>query len=202
MTLQSHTQAHVLRSGSRAPLRVLVALGAAALFGLGACGDNPFEIRWAAAPDTVLLYSLSRPELNLPSAININRRILVRVEAPGASGSWDLAVDSDGENFFFLPPGALGVVSRAGITKIGPVDFLEVTEAPRDTIVYSVRTPLLAELGNIYVIRTDESTGAFGLRCVYFGKLEPIEIDVENGTIDFVYDSNPVCNDLSLIPPN
>ena len=202
MAPQSHALIQVSRSGSFAPLRVLVALGSVVLVGLGACSDNPFEIQWSAAPDTVLLYSLARPELNLPSAININRRILVRVEAPDASGSWDLAVDSDGDSFFFLPPGALGVVSRAGITKIGPVDFLEVTVAPRDTIVYSVRTPLLAELGNVYVVRTGESRGAFGLRCVYFAKLEPIDIDVEGGTIDFVYDSNPVCNDLSLIPPN
>ena len=201
-TLPKRSQTDVSRLRSSAPARALIVLGAVSLTGLASCGRNPFELLWSEAPDTVLLYSLARPELNLPSAFNFNDRVSIRVEAPTASGRWDLAVDTEDGDFFFLPPGALGIESRAGITKIGVADFPEVSRAPSDTTVYSVDMPLRAELGNVYVVRTGESRGSFGRRCVYFAKLEPIEIDVAEGTIQILFDNNPVCNDVRLIPPN
>lgn len=184
-------------------LRGTLLLSAASAFALllASCDDDPFRIDWDAAPDTVLLYSLARPELNLPSAFNINQRRLVLVEAPGATGTWDIAVDTQGDNLVLLTPGAMGLESRARITSVEGVTFDEVRKAPADTAAYSGDEPVPVELGPIYIVQTGESVGTFGSRCVYHAKLEALDIDVELGTLQFVYDSNPVCNSRDLIPP-
>jgi len=174
----------------------------AAMASAASCGGDPFNIPWTAAPDTVLLYSMARPELNLPSAFNFNRRTTVRVEAPGSTGNWDLALDTRKGKLVFLPPRALGVDSRARIASFPGMRFDELLEAPSDTTVYTSTEPVPVELNTVYVVRTGRSPGAFGRSCVYSAKLEPLDIDVEGGTLTFVFDSNPVCNSLALVPSN
>lgn len=189
--------------GRRARWRLGVAVVAAlAMGGLGACGDNPFEIQWQASPDTVLLFSLARPELDLPSGFGFNQRQLVRIQQPTATGAWDMVLDTQDDQLVFLPPGALGVTSRARIAELENRSFEEVEEAPSDTARYVADTPLTAELGNVYVVRTNQAVDAFGRRCVFFAKFEVLDMDVESGTLMFVFDSNPVCNDLRLVPPD
>lgn len=170
---------------------------------LAACGDDPFQVNWELAPDTALLYSLARPELNLPSAFNLNRRQFVQIESPGATGSWDFAVDTDADTdqLVFLTPGAIGLESRARITSVTGVGWDEVRKAPADTASYVGDLPVPIELGPIYIIQTGEAVGAFGSRCVYYGKVEALEVDPVLGTVRFQYDSNPVCNNRDLVPP-
>jgi hypothetical protein len=36
---------------------------------------------------------------------------------------------------------------------------------------------------------------------VFFAKLEPLVLDVAGGTLEFVFDASPVCNDTRLVPP-
>ena len=79
------------RSGAR-----IAVLAALPILGLAACDEDPFVFRWNATPDTVLLYSLDRPEPNLPSGFGFLERALVRVETPGSTGVWDVALDTDG----------------------------------------------------------------------------------------------------------
>ncbi len=167
-----------------------------------ACGDDPFVIRWTESPDTVLLYSLARPELNLTSAFNFNSKIPVRVEAASATGSWDMAVDTREGRIVMLPPGALGVESAAGIAEMPGMAFDEVIEAPADTAAYVTDRAVPAEIGTIYVVRTARRLGAFNTRCVYYGKLEPLAVDPVAGTFRFKFDVSPVCNDRRLIPPD
>jgi hypothetical protein len=182
--------------------RVAVAL-ALAVGGLSACGEDPFAIDWVSIPDTVVLYSLARPELNLVSAFNFRGRSAVRVEAASTTpGSWDVAVDTRGGAIVLLPPAALGISdSRARIAPITGVPFADLLEAPADTTVYLSTEPVPATLGTVYVIRTEQSTGAFGTRCVYYAKLEPLTIDPVAGTLRFQFDVSPVCNDRRLVPP-
>ena len=193
---------------SRTSIRTFLSVGvpwllcAALSLTLGACEDDPFQVNWLADPDTVLLYSLARPELNLPSGYNFNARQRVRIEAPAASGSWDVALDSQEGELVFLPPGALNITSRARVTALPDAVFEDVREAPRDTAVYSANEAVPIEMNSVYVVRTSESLGSFGRRCVYFAKLEPLEIDVAAGTLRFVFDASPVCNDPRLVPPN
>lgn len=180
-------------------LAALVALG---ILSLGACGRDPFQIDWVESPDTVLLYSLARPQLNLLSGFDFYNRIGVRVEDSEATGNWDVAVDTRNGKIVLLAPGALGVDSRARVARIPGATFAEVIEAPADTTLYTATSPVPVELGSVYVIRTRQGYGSFGRVCVYYAKMEPLEIDPVGGTLRFVYDSSPVCNDRKLIPPN
>lgn len=190
-----------MRSNARFDRRFLLAasLGVSTL-ALGACGDDPFAIQWASNIDTVTLYSLARPELGLASAFDFADLQLRVVESIGATGSWDLAVNDDGTRAFFVPPGALGVESRAGIVPIAGVDFDDVTEAPADTSLYVRDEPVPVEVGRAYVVRTRELRGFFSQLCVYYAKLEPISVDLEAGTVEFFHESSPACNDRNLVP--
>jgi hypothetical protein len=178
------------------------AVVAALVVGLAACDDDPFAFRWDPAPDTVLLYSLARPELNLVSAFSFFTRTPIRVEAAGSSGQWDAAVDTRDGAIVLLPPGALGVVGAARITTLEGLTLDDVLEAPGDTLVYVADEPVPMELGNVYVIKTNRRQGSFGTSCVYYAKMSPVEIDPAGGTLTFEFVTNPVCNSQDLIPPD
>jgi hypothetical protein len=170
---------------------------------LGACDDDPFKVKWVSNPDTVLLYSLARPELNLYSAYDFLGRFPVRIEQAGAAGTWDLAIDTQGSELVFLPPGAVGIEGYgARITEMVGYGFDDVREAPRDSTFYAIDTPLPIHLGSAYVFQTRQRSSFYG-NCVYFGKLEPLALDPEEGTVTFVYDVNPNCNARKLVakPP-
>lgn len=182
-------------------LLLTVALAAVGLMGLTACGADPFAIKWSSSPDTAVMYSLARSDLGLPSGFNFNYqyRASVHIERINATGNWDVALDTRGGSLVLLPPGALGIQSQARVTELPGKTFDEVTVAPADTAVYSADQPVPLRLGSVYVVRTNQVIGSFGTRCVYYAKLEPLEIDVTEGVLRFVFDSSPVCNDRSLI---
>ncbi len=193
------------RSQPRFPRRARLAAALAALtVGVvaGACGDDPFAIRWAEQPDTVTLFSLARPELNLQSGFDFRNRQPVVVEAPGSTGSWDVAVDTRGGRIVLLPAAVLGVDSRAAVVPIPDMSYEELVEAPADTTLYIQDSPVPVDLGSVYVIRTRRTVGSFGSRCFYYAKMQPLETDVEAGTFTFFYDAARVCNDRRLIPPD
>jgi hypothetical protein len=173
-----------------------------ACLALGACDDDPFGLQdWPPSPDTMLLYSLARPELNLPAAANIHRQFTLIVESPSSTGNWDIALDTRDGALVFLTPLAVGINSQARISVFPDMTFEDVTEAPSDTTRYQPATePVPVELGTTYVVRTSEYLTAFNQRCVFYGKVEPLEIDVDAGTVRFVTDSNPNCRQLSLVP--
>ena len=192
------------RLSRRVRASAAAAIAIAVLVVVSACGDDPFAIRWELQADTVLLYSLARTQPNLDSGFSFRRGDIgpVRIEAATATGTWDVALDTRGGQLVLLPPGALGVPSRARVTALPGMSRLDVLEAPSDTTVYSADEPVVVESGTVYVIRTDRAIGAFGTRCVYYARLEPVVIDVAGGTLTFVYDASPVCNSLRLIPPD
>lgn len=184
--------------------RLLPAAAAAlvALVGLSACEDDPFGLgNWTANPDSLLLYSLDRPELNLPSAANLYQKTTRRVEAPGASGDWDIALDTQDGGLVFLPSLAFGIPGDARIATFPGMDFDDLREAPGDTAVYTAEA-VPVDLNTTYVVRTNEYRGSFGSLCSYYAKLQPYEIDMGTQTVRFIVDSNPVCNQLALVPPN
>jgi hypothetical protein len=197
----SHSARHAQLREKAGALKRIAVVATLALSVLTACED-PFAANWTASPDTARLYSLARPEINLPSAFNFNFRAPVVIESASSSGSWDLALDTQAGGLVFLPPGALGINSRARITSLTGVRFEDVTEAPADTALYVSRTPLKVTLGTIYVVQTGQTSGTFGQRCVFYAKLQPIEIDVAGGILKFLFDANPFCNDTRLVPPD
>ncbi len=178
------------------------AVTAALLMGLTACDEDPFVFRWNATPDTVRIYSLARPEPNLPSGFGFLERSLIRVETPGATGTWDVALDTENGALVLKPPGALGITARAGIASLGAVPFDDVDVAPGDTLLYELDDPVVMETGRVYAIRTNRRTGNFGSTCVYYGKLEPLTVDATAGEMEFRYVRSEVCNNRSLVPPD
>jgi len=192
---------HATRN-ARAGLTTTAMLAMSVVMGTTACGDDPFAFDWEDEPDTVLLYSLARPELNLVSAYNFFQGFPVQIELANATGTWDLAVDTRGGQIVILPPGALGVVSEAAIAPIPSMGIADVTEAPLDTLLYVEDEAIVVEMGTVYVVKTNRAPGSFGRTCVYYAKLEAVDIDPVGGTFTFREVTNPVCNDRDLVPPN
>jgi hypothetical protein len=172
------------------------------MLGLAACDEDPFVFRWNATPDTVRIYSLDRPEPNLPSGFGFLDRALVRVETPGATGVWDVALDTEGGSLVLKPPGAFGISARAGIVPMGAISFDDLDEAPADTLLYVLHDPVVMETGQVYAIRTNRRTHNFGRTCVFYGKMEPLVVDVAAGELEFRYVRSEACNDRSLVPPD
>ncbi len=174
---------------------------AALLLILVGCGDDPFLVRWTANPGEVTLFALDREELNRPAGFNMLARSRVVIEDPLAQGSWDFSVEREGGRMLLVPPSVLGVHSRAALVPMEGMTFDEVRRAPSDTLLYITDDAVPAEFGTIYVVRTHEQLGRFNRACVYYGKLEPLEIDIELGTFRFRHDTSPDCNNRSLVPP-
>lgn len=180
---------------------ILAAVVSVASAGAVACGDDPFRVDWIESPDTVTLHALASPMMNVASAFDFINRMSVRVETPNATGNWDVVVDARGGQVVLIPPGALGVASKSQVAVLPGRKLADVTEAPADTALYSARVPVPAQLGNVYVWRTRQSLGSWGMVCVYYAKMEPLAVDPAGGTLTFAFDASPVCNDRSLVPP-
>ena len=169
------------------------------LAGLACDETDPFEFQWIANPDTVLLYSLARPELNLYSAADLVNRKVVRVASATGSGEWDIALDTEEGGLVLRTPSSLGIESEAGIAVFPGSAFDDVEEAPEDSAAYAVEDPVDVALGTVYVVRTREVSGTAGVGCSRYAKLEPLIVDLENQTLTFVYDTNPDCDDRNLV---
>ena len=181
----------------------MVALLVTSVFGLTACGENIFDIKWTVANvRTALLYSLARPELNLPSAFDFVNRVAVEIQAPGVTGSWDLVLDTQDGQLVFLPPGALGLTSEVMVLAIPGVDFDDVLKAPKDSTLYTKDQPVLVEMSSVYVLRTHLGQSRFGVACVFYGKLQPLAVEQALGTVVFEYDVSTLCDDRGLVPEN
>lgn len=176
------------------------ALAAALMMALTACED-PFLGEWNDDPDSAFVYSLARPEINVESGFAFNERRSVRIQDPNATGTWDVALDTRGGALVLLPPGALGVTSRAGIASLGPIPFDDVRQAPGDTLLYELDDPVPMTVGHVYAIRTNRSLTGFGSSCVYYAKMEPFSLDVPAGRMWFTYVVSPVCNSRDLFSP-
>lgn len=185
----------------RVSLRFFWSVPLLALLPLWSGCDDPFQLDWESAPENATIYSLRRPEPNLPSAFNFHFRVPILLESPGSSGQWDVALDTEAGQLVFLPPRALGINSRARIAALPGQAFADVIDAPQDTIAYISDRAIPVKTGTVYVVQTGEGVGTFGQRCVFFAKLEPIDVDAAAGQLTFVFDANPVCNDTRLIPP-
>jgi hypothetical protein len=173
------------------------------LFAAG-CSD-PFGPRfWNATPQSVTVFSASRPEyVGLVSAVDVANDPIqaISIEAPGATGNWDFVlVDRAGGGLALVPAGALdGVTSRARIAVIEGAAFLDIREAPRDTALYSADAVALRP-GVVYVIRTRRAACGFGSGSFY-AKMQPLEIDEARGVFRAAIVRNPICDDRSLVPP-
>lgn len=186
--------------GRRVPW-VCVPAAAFLLSSVAGCDDNPFAVRWASDPDTVRLYALSLTEPNLFSGYDFHPRTPVQIESSLAGSNWDLAVDTLAGEFVWLPPGALGIPSNSGLATLEGETWESATRAPGDTTHYSGREPVPMRTRTVYVIRTRGHSGLFGTLCSYYGKVEPLAINISSGWVVFRYDMSRACNSRDLVPP-
>lgn len=171
------------------------------LFSLLGCEDDLFTVRWVSNPDTVRLYALSRTESNLVSGYDFHPRTTVQIEAPRTGSEWDLAVDTMNGEFVWLPPGALGISSSSGLATLEGENWEEAVRAPSDTLRYSTHEPVPMRTRTVYVIRTRAHSGLLGTQCNYYGKVEPLAINIPSGWVVFRYDMSRACNSRDLVPP-
>lgn len=176
-------------------------LGPAVLAG---CDDSIGPRPWSLIPDTVTLYSLSRPEhFGLPSAYDFSAfsaggAHAVVVEAPGSTGQWDIVVIDGATELELAPAGMFeGIAATPAMALITGQTFEELAKAPRDESAYNDSTPVSAAPGLIYVVRSRQVSS-----CVFYAKIEMLEQDFTVGTLTFRRMSNINCNDRSLIPPD
>lgn len=171
---------------------------------MGACDDDPFGLDdWVANPTELILYSLARPELNLPSGANLYQKFTLRLESPSASGNWDIALDTRDGQLVFIDPSSVGIEgSTVRIATLANRSFDDVLQAPGDSTEYVSDQAVPVSLNTVYVVRTNLYPGQFGQRCFFYSKLEPLVVDVAGGTVEFVVDTNPICRDRDLVPPN
>jgi hypothetical protein len=170
---------------------------------LAAC-DDPFGPQmWNANPRELTLYSASRVEFTgLVSAIDLAADPVmgIAIEAPGATGNWDLVLVDHGGSLALVPASHFsGLASRAAIATIQNRAFIDVTEAPRDTAAYSL-APVALRTDVVYVIRSRRAACGFTTGHRY-AKVQPIEIDQQRGIFRFAVVRNPYCDDRALVPP-
>lgn len=177
----------------------LLALAVAPLF-LAACDDEFGPMDWSDSPVPAVIYSLTRPELiGRASAYDFIGLVPVRVESPGATGSWDVALAEEDGRPVLLPVGALpGAPPAVGIATILDQHFEGVTRAPRDTAQYRRDAAVELRMDAVYVVRTRVRPGT---GCIHYARIRPVEWDAELGSFHFEVVRNPNCNDRALIPP-
>lgn len=170
------------------------------LFAATAACDDPFGPNaWIAIPDTVVLYSASRPELlGLPSAFDVTTRSRIVIETPTASGGWDfLLVEQEG-GFWFVPIGNLpGNDSRAAIAPAAAPTLDEIARAPESGSFSD--EPVRLQVGDLLIMRSRTAVCGFSAG-VRYGKAEVVAIDPVEGTLSIAAITNPYCNDRDLIP--
>jgi hypothetical protein len=188
-----------IRSSMRS-LALAAIIGTSA--GVAGCSGNPFQLNWSASPDTALIYSLTRPEINLPSGFDFALRNTVEIQKPGSTGNWDVLLDTEAGELVLRAPGFYEIDSEARIAVFENMSFDQILKAPRDTADYISDRGVPMRLGTTYVIQTHLSTDRFGQRCRFYAKMEPLVLNVAQGTMEFLFDRNPLCEDLDLVPPD
>lgn len=168
--------------------------------------DDPFgPVFWDASPDTLLIYSASRPEyIGQVSAVDIATTsapvLALPIESPAVTGNWDFALLDDQGGLALVAAGAFaGLDSRARIAVLPDRTLESVTRAPRDTASFTAE-PVPIEAGTVYVIRSRRAS--CGLSSGYrYAKLRAVAIDEVAGTFRFEVVRNPICDDRSFVPP-
>jgi hypothetical protein len=114
---------------------------------------------------------------------------------------WDFVLRRDGADFFLYPAAALGLDSlnsAAFAPAPGGASMDEIDRAPPRSQFESV-TPLRLQSGIVSVHRTRVWLAPGGGPCQQFGKLQPIEMDLQAGTVRLAVATNPLCSDERLL---
>lgn len=183
----------------RLPAALFLAI---ALVGASACRDGTgLNIDPLIATDTIELAAPSAG-LELPSALDVTAvgGVIVGGRHPELqehAEQWDLAMRLREGQLMFVPAAALGLRSRAAITRpITGGTFEGVIEAPgRGAFVSD--SAVAVQTGAVYVVRSRDIACGFG-GGVQYAKIQPLE--VEGGRLRLQIATNERCQDPRLVP--
>lgn len=179
-----------------APFLVLVALAATG------CDDTTnFNIDPLLATDTVEIAAAGVPG-GLPSALDVTATSGVIFggrfpEREEDAEQWDVALRLRGGSLFFVPAAALGLDSRAAVTRaLQNETFESLVEAPgRDAFLSD--SSVVVQQGAVYAIRSRQLSNAFGA-CTQYAKIQPLSVNVATGRVRLQITSNERCEDPRL----
>ena len=171
------------------------------------CDDSTFDLSPILTSDTVWLATPERPGNDtIPTALDVTSN--------GAGGlwggrfpervsdalAWDFLVRIRDGQMVLMPPGVLGLASRASITAAIPGETLEgLREAPgQSSFISDDVVPM--QKGSVYVARSRDSADQFGGSCAQYAKLSPVEIDAAAGRVRIALTTNERCSDPRLVP--
>lgn len=143
------------------------------------------------------IFSLARPDaVGRPAAFDLTPPDpqAVEVESTTATQRWDIALSESDGALVLVPASAFEGQGDARIVVEPERSFAEVTEAPDDDDAYE-DAAVPVEMGSVYIVRSRRLSS-----CVFFSKLQPIEVDAEAGIVRFEYVLNPNCNGRSFEP--
>jgi hypothetical protein len=185
-----------------------------------ACDDSTgVDIELFLITDTVEVAAPLPGNEALPTAVDITFDA-----AGGISGgrfpersrdalAWDFVVRIRDGELMLVPAATVGVQgSRAGITRALEETFEGVREAPPQTAflvdtvtVNGSEVPVVGavamRVGSVYAVRSREVPTGLGFSvCSYFGKLQPLDVDVAAGILRFQIVANQ-CGDPRLVEP-
>jgi hypothetical protein len=173
---------------------------------LTACGDSTgFRIDPVLVTDTVEIATPTSQNVDLPTALDItspDNGATIRggrfPEQASDAGEFDFALRARGGELVLVPAGALGLQSRASITRALPnTTFAGLVEAPGRTSFVSDSAVAL-QVGSVYAARSRLISGGFGGSCEQFAKLQPLAIDPALGRVRLLITTNARCSDPRL----
>ncbi len=172
---------------------------------LAGCEDpNAFRMDPVLVTDTVPL-ATPTSEARLPTALDIVSTNAVIgggrfPERVADAGQWDFAVRVRGGDLVLVPAGAVGFENRPMITRpITDRTFEEVTRAP-DRASFVTDSAVVMQEGSVYVARSRQFAGLFGGVCFQYAKLQPLSVNVAEGTLRVQLTTNERCQDPRLVP--
>lgn len=165
------------------------------------CRDPQSLIDWNGAADTVTIYSASRPELaGRISGFDFTSGFRVAIDAPGTAGNFDIALIDQGGSLALVPNGVLeSRTNGAGLYATSEA-FENLTEAPRDTLLYKRTGTFALPKGQSYVVRSRDSSCSGIGSGFYYSKLQVLDVNVVRGTATFQWVRDPFCDDRRLVP--
>ena len=163
-----------------------------------------YRINWEENPDTALLYSLARPELNLLSAfdfISQGSRSGSSLPTPPGNGTWCWTPRK--ASWSSCPPEPWGLTdSKARIIPMGEWSFEEVRRAPSDTTLTSETSRFPWRWATSMSSRPRTVQGFYGRHCVYLRQVRTSRAGPRgSGPSSFLFDVSPECNGRKLYPP-
>jgi hypothetical protein len=145
--------------------------------------------------DTVSLYALRGTSVALPSAYELQGKLLVRTDETTAL---DFAFDFDsiGQPALY-PTGAIGLGTGSGLLVMKTL-FSQITSAP--TGGYEFATPIALDTGTIIVVAGRPTVCLFGATVSLYAKLRVLAVDSTARRLDLQILTDDNCGYRGLAP--